>query len=94
MARVMVDMSCTLLHHGHVRLLQKAAQYGDVIVALTTDEEIFSKKGYWPELSYEQRAEIIASVRYVQEVVASKWLLTNDFLRTKSIDILVHGEDN
>ena len=38
MARVMVDMSCTLLHHGHVRLLQKAAQYGDVIVALTTDE--------------------------------------------------------
>ena len=47
----MVDMSATLIHHGHVRLLHKAAQFGDVVVALTSDEEVKKKKGYTPELT-------------------------------------------
>ena len=37
--RIMVDMSATLIHHGHIRLLKRASSYGNVIVALTTDEE-------------------------------------------------------
>ena len=38
--RVMVDMSATILHHGHIRLLKKAKEVGNVIVALATDNEI------------------------------------------------------
>ena len=68
--RVMVDMSATLIHHGHIRLLKKAAEIGDVVVVLTTDEEIKKKKGYTPELSFEERKEILESIRYVKEVVA------------------------
>ena len=94
MTRVLVDMSCTLLHHGHVRLLKKAAEHGDVIVALTTDEEIFSCKGYLPELNYEQRAEIVGAIRYVDEVIPSNWLITDEFIEENEIDILVHGDDN
>ena len=37
-------MSATLIHHGHIRLLKKASEYGSVIVGLTTDDEIISKK--------------------------------------------------
>ena len=37
--RIMVDMSATLIHHGHIRLLKKAAELGDVVVALTSDAE-------------------------------------------------------
>ena len=44
--RILVDMSATLLHHGHIRLLKKASKYGKVIVALTTDKEIKKSKGY------------------------------------------------
>ena len=47
--RILVDMSATLIHHGHIRLLKKASDYGNVIVALTTDKEILEKKGYHPE---------------------------------------------
>ena len=61
----MVDMSCTLLHHGHIRLLKKAANLGKVIVALTTDDEILRKKGYTPELNFEQRKEILLAIKYV-----------------------------
>ena len=94
MERVLVDMSCTLLHHGHIRLLKKASKYGKVIVALTTDDEIFLKKGYWPELSYQHRYEIISAIKYVHKVIPSKWLLTNDFIKLHKIDTLVHGDDN
>ena len=94
MKRVMVDMSCTLLHHGHIRLLRKAADLGSVIVALTTDDEILNKKGYTPELSFEERKEILLAIKYVSDVIPSKWLLDDEYIRENKIDILVHGDDN
>lgn len=92
--RIMVDMSATLIHHGHVRLLKAARQLGHVIVALTTDEEIRSKKGYEPELDYAARAEVLLAMRDVDEVVPSPWLLDEAFLQQHNIDLLVHGHDN
>ena len=44
--RILVDMSATLIHHGHIRLLKKANNFGKVIVALTRDSEIKKYKGY------------------------------------------------
>lgn len=92
--RIMVDMSATLIHHGHVRLLKQAKQLGHVVVALTTDEEIRSKKGYEPELDYAARAEVLLAMRDVDEVVPSPWLLDEAFLQQHNIDLLVHGHDN
>ena len=92
--RIMVDMSATLIHHGHVRLLKKAAKHGNVIVGLTTDEEILTKKGYQPELAFEFRRELLESIKYVSEVVAVPWLLDDKILEKHNIDLLVHGDDN
>lgn len=92
--RILVDMSATLIHHGHIRLLQKASKHGKVVVALTTDDEILKKKGYLPELNFEQRKEILESVRYVAEVLASPWLITTKYIEQNRIDYLVHGSDN
>ena len=92
--RIMVDMSATLIHHGHVRLLHKAAQFGDVVVALTSDEEVKKKKGYTPELTFDKRREILLAMRDVKEVVSCPWLITNEFLEQHYCDFLVHGADN
>lgn len=92
--RVLVDMSATLVHHGHVRLLKKAKEYGDVIVALSTDEAIKSKKKYEPELTFLERKEIIEAIKYVSEVIPSPWLISNKFLMEHNIDLLIHGNDN
>ena len=92
--RIMVDMSATLIHHGHVRLLKAAKELGTVIVALTVDEEIISKKGYNPELGFNERKEVLEAIRYVDEVVPSKWLLDEAYLDEHNIDLLVHGHDN
>ena len=92
--RIMVDMSATLIHHGHVRLLKAAKKLGTVIVALTTDEEIVRKKGYHPELGFDERREILEALKYVDEVVPSGWLIDEAFLDLHKIDLLVHGHDN
>ncbi len=92
--RIMVDMSATLIHHGHIRLLHKAAQLGDVVVALTTDEEVKRTKGYVPELNFEERKEILLALRDVKEVVPSPWLITEEYLDEHHCDMLVHGADN
>ena len=94
MKRVLVDMSATILHHGHVRLLAKASEYGQVVVALTADSEILSKKGYTPEIAFEGRREILESIKYVDEVISSPWLIDEEFLDIHNIDYLVHGHDN
>lgn len=94
MARVMVDMSAVLLHHGHIRILKEASLLGTVVVALTSDQEIIKRKGIIPELAFEHRKEILMAIRYVDEVVSSNWLIDNDFLLEHNINLLIHGDDN
>lgn len=92
--RILVDMSATLIHHGHVRLLKAASKLGTVVVALTTDEDVRKAKGYEPELSFAERKEILESIRYVDEVIPSPWMIDNAYLDQHKIDLLVHGHDN
>jgi glycerol-3-phosphate cytidylyltransferase len=92
--RIMVDMSATIIHHGHTRLLKKAAEHGDVIVGLTTDDEVLGKKGYQPELDFEHRKEVLEAIKYVKEVVPTPWKLDDSTLEKYDIDLLVHGDDN
>lgn len=91
--RVLVDLSASIIHHGHIRLLKKAKKFGTVIVALTTDREIKINKGYFPELSFLQRKEILASIKYVNKVIKSNWKIKDHFLKKNKIDLLVRGSD-
>ena len=92
--RIMVDMSATLIHHGHTRLLKRASEHGDVIVGLTTDEQVLKNKGYKPELSFESRKEILEAFDCVSEIVPTPWLIDKSVLKDYNIDILIHGDDN
>ena len=92
--RIVVDMSATLIHHGHIRILKKAKKIGKVIVALTKDSEIKKFKGYVPELSYPRRKEIISAIRYVDEVIPANFVLDEKFLNKHKISLIIHGSDN
>ena len=92
--RILVDMSATIIHHGHIRLLKKASKYGKVIVALTRDIEVKKNKGYYPELNFKSRKEILSSIKYVDRVIPSNFLVNDKFLKKNKIDILIHGTDS
>ena len=92
--RIMVDMSATIIHHGHIRILKFSKKKGSVIVALTSDEEIIKNKGIKPPFTFDHRKEVLQSIKYVDEVVKSKWYIDEKFLEKHKIDYLVHGTDN
>ena len=91
--KIMVDMSATLIHHGHIRLIKNAKKYGDVIIGLTTDKQIRKFKGYYPELSFKFRKEILSEIKGVKKVAPSDWLITQKYLDKHKIDILISGSD-
>tara|TARA_B100000242_G_C43010670_1_gene469899 strand:+ start:458 stop:859 length:402 start_codon:yes stop_codon:yes gene_type:complete len=91
---VLVDMSATIIHHGHINLLKKASKFGRVIVALTSDQEIKKNKDFFPILNFKNRKIILNAIKYVYKVVPSKWDIDDKFIKKHEIDLLVHGTDN
>lgn len=58
------------IHIGHVRMIQDARKLGDVIVFLNTDEWLHRKKGY-SFMTWDERAEILLSIKGVKEVYSA-----------------------
>ena len=59
-----------LFHVGHLNILRQAkAQCDHLIVGVSTDELVESYKHKLPMIPYEDRKQIVESIRYVDEVV-------------------------
>ena len=56
-------------HIGHVRMFKEAAKWGDVVVAINSDDWLKRKKGY-VFMTWEERAEIIREFASVDVVIA------------------------
>lgn len=56
------------IHVGHVRMIQEAAQQGEVHVYLNTDEWLIRKKGF-TFMPFKDRAEIVWSIEGVKMVI-------------------------
>ena len=65
--KIMVSGGFDPIHIGHVRMILEAAQHGDVIVVANSDDWLMRKKGYI-FMPWEERAEIISSIRGVLRV--------------------------
>ena len=90
---VLLDMSCSILHHGHIRLIKKASKYGRLIISLTSDKDLKRYKNIKPELNFKQRQEILKSIRYVNKVIPGRYILNQQFLDKHKVDILIQGSD-
>ena len=92
MKKVYIGMSADLIHPGHMNVLKEAAKYGEVIVGLLTDKAIASYKRL-PALTYEQRKEVVESIKYVNGVVPQDTLDYTDNLNEFKPNYVVHGDD-
>lgn len=83
-----------LYHVGHVRLIERASKYGQVIVGVSSDELNMSKKSRLPIYSYTERKEIIASNRHVIKVFKEESLeKKRDYILHYKADTLIMGDD-
>ena len=82
------------IHVGHVRMIQSAAEMGDVIVIANSDEWLMRKKGY-VFMKYEERQEILNAIKGVYDVVKANDIddTVCETLRYLRPDIFVNGGD-
>ena len=92
MKKVYVGMSADLIHSGHLNILNKAAELGQVTVGVLTDSAIVSYKRL-PYMDYEQRANIVSNLKAVFEVIPQATLDYSENLRALKPDYVVHGDD-
>lgn len=89
---VYIGMSADLIHTGHLNILRKGAELGDVTIGLLTDVAIASYKRV-PYMSFEQRLQIVESLKSVSQVVPQDTLDYAPNLRALRPDYVVHGDD-
>ncbi|GAA5033804.1 adenylyltransferase/cytidyltransferase family protein [Terrabacter aeriphilus] len=84
-----------VFHVGHVRVLQRAAELGDrLVVGVSADALNVAKKGRPPVFNQDERLEIIAALKVVDEVFVEESLeLKRDYIVEHGADVLVMGDD-
>ena len=89
---VFIPMAVDLLHHGHIRILNKASKYGTLVVGLITDKGLKTYKGK-PVLNYKQRKEIISQIKVVDYVIPLNGLKFLEICNAIKPNYFVHGSD-
>jgi len=90
--KVYIGMSADLIHPGHLNVIRKGRELGEVIVGMLTDQAIATYKRV-PYLNYEQRKIIVENITGVSKVVAQETLDYSTNLRLLKPDYVVHGDD-
>lgn len=92
MPDVYIGMTIDILHHGHINIISKAREYGEITIGLLTDKAIANHKRL-PYLSWEQRKNIVENIAGVSKVVAQEEWDYSPNLRKYKPDYMVHGSD-
>ena len=91
---VMVSGGFDPVHIGHIRMILEASEHGDVIVVANSDDWLYRKKGF-VFMEFDQRAEILASIKGVVKVsgVNDSDTTVCEAIRRLKPDIFANGGD-
>ncbi len=89
---VYLCMSTDVLHGGHIEIIRKAAELGDLTVGVLTNEVVATYKRY-PMLSCEERMKIVSGIKGVCRVVKQDEISYQKPLKEFQPDYIVHGDD-
>ena len=95
MNKVITYGTFDLFHFGHLEILRRAKELGDyLVVAVSTDEFNWGEKQKKCVYPYEERADIVKAIRYVDEVIPETcWNQKQGDVIEQEIDIFVMGSD-
>jgi glycerol-3-phosphate cytidylyltransferase len=84
-----------VLHVGHIRVLRRAAEFGErLVVGVSSDALNLSKKGRAPVFSEAERLEIVSCLKFVDQVFVEESLdLKREYIQRYHADVLVMGDD-
>lgn len=83
-----------LFHVGHIRLLKRLSTLGDRLIVGISSDEFNRLKGKKSFFSYQERAEIVSSCQYVDQVFPEhNWGQKKEDILKYNADIFSMGDD-
>jgi glycerol-3-phosphate cytidylyltransferase len=82
-----------LFHVGHLRLLQKAKALCDKLIVGVTTDEMVSYKFKKAVITFEERAEIVSNIKYVDLVVPQESMDKFEAWNKLKFDVMFVGDD-
>jgi glycerol-3-phosphate cytidylyltransferase len=83
-----------MFHVGHLRIIKRAKEMCEhLIVGVSTDELVQSYKNKTPIIPFENRMEIVAACRYVDEVVPQTSMDKLEAWKNLKFDVMFHGDE-
>jgi len=92
MKKVYVSLIGDLLHAGHIRILKKAAELGEVTVGLLTLKATGELNDI-PYLGYEQRKMVLENLKMISKLVPQESASYRANLENLKPDYVVHGDE-
>ncbi|WP_077154353.1 phosphoenolpyruvate mutase [Bacteroides bouchesdurhonensis] len=89
---VYLGMIGDIMHPGYINIINKAAEYGEVMIGLFTDKAIANHRRL-PYLTWEQRKSVVENIKNVAKVVPQDdWSYIPNLLEYKP-KYIIHGDD-
>ena len=83
-----------MFHIGHLNILRRAKEQCEhLIVGVSTDEVVKQYKNKTPTIPFEERAEIVKAICYVDEVVPQESMDKYAAWEKIHFDAIFHGDD-
>lgn len=83
-----------LFHIGHLNILKKAKEHCDyLIVGVSTDDLVQSYKNKRPIIPFEERKQIVESIRFVDKVIPQVSMDKYLAWEQEHFDVIFHGDD-
>ncbi|WP_345740350.1 adenylyltransferase/cytidyltransferase family protein [Halomonas getboli] len=83
-----------MFHIGHLNLLRRIAGLGERLIVAVSTDEFNAGKGKRTLIPFEQRAEIVRSIRYVDEVIPElSWEQKVEDVQRYAVSTFAIGDD-
>lgn len=92
MKKVYLCMSTDIIQTGHINVIEKAAELGEVTVGVLCDKYVAMYEKY-PVLPLEERIKIIRNIKGVEHVVVQEDIYYDENLRKLKPDYVIHGDN-
>ncbi len=84
---------CTdVIHEGHLNIIQKAREYGEVVVGVLSDRAMI-RFNRFPTISFEERVQIVREMDGVSRVVVQDEIAYDEVIRQIRPDYVIHGDN-
>ncbi len=92
MKKVYLCLSTDIIHTGHINIIRKAAEYGEVTVGILSDEYAAMYETH-PMISLTERMKIVENIKGVSHVIVQNDIFYDENLKMVKPDYVIHGDN-